>query len=182
MLHSWTLGQLAERSAHVADGLRAMGLRPGQLGALPRASGRACVERCGMLGTALPNASITPTSGMAHPPRPGPRPPAGDAVAIDMPLTADAVAAYLGIVLAGCAAVSIADSFVAREIAARCRIAGAKAIFTQVRWVSGWLAGWLRACAFAEPGGWMPHLRGWVESPRCLASLHSLSARCWGRT
>lgn len=53
-------------------------------------------------------------------------------MAIDMPLTADAVAIYLGTVLAGCAAVSIADSFVAREIGARCRIAAAKAIFTQV--------------------------------------------------
>lgn len=37
--------------------------------------------------------------------------PAGDAVAIDMPLTADAVAIYLGIVLAGCAAVSIAGAW-----------------------------------------------------------------------
>jgi len=29
-LHSMTLGQLAERSAHVAQALRAMGLRPGE--------------------------------------------------------------------------------------------------------------------------------------------------------
>lgn len=36
----------------------------------------------------------------------------GDAVAIDMPLTADAVAIYLGIVLAGCTAVSIAGVWV----------------------------------------------------------------------
>ena len=55
----------------------------------------------------------------------------GDAVAIDLPLTVEAVVAYLGIVLAGCAVVSIADSFVAREIAARLRISGARAIFTQ---------------------------------------------------
>lgn len=40
---------------------------------------------------------------------PHPLPP-DDAVAIDMPLTADAVAIYLGIVLAGCAAVSIAGA------------------------------------------------------------------------
>ncbi len=28
-LHSWTYAQLADRSAHVAEGLRAMGLQPG---------------------------------------------------------------------------------------------------------------------------------------------------------
>ena len=60
------------------------------------------------------------------------RVPAGDAVAIDMPMTADAVVIYLGIVLAGCAVVSIADSFAAPEIASRTRIAHTKAIFTQV--------------------------------------------------
>lgn len=59
-------------------------------------------------------------------------------MAIDMPLTADAVAIYLGIVLAGCAAVSIADSFVAREIASRTRITRTKAIFTQVLGTCGW--------------------------------------------
>ncbi|KAL4429392.1 hypothetical protein ABPG77_005166 [Micractinium sp. CCAP 211/92] len=82
-LHSMSLGELARRSAHVAEALRAAGLRP------------------------------------------------GDAVAIDMPLTAEAVVAYLGIVLAGCAVVSIADSFAAGEIASRTRIARTKAIFTQ---------------------------------------------------
>jgi acetyl-CoA synthetase len=55
----------------------------------------------------------------------------GDAVAIDMPMTADSVVVYLGIVLAGCAVVSIADSFAADEIRVRLDIAGAKAIFTQ---------------------------------------------------
>lgn len=50
-----------------------------------------------------------------------------------MPLTVEAVVIYLGVVLAGCAVVSIADSFAAREIEARLRIAGARAIFTQVR-------------------------------------------------
>eukprot|EP00887_Chlorella_sp_A99_P006425 scaffold3.g6425.t1 len=55
----------------------------------------------------------------------------GDAVAIDMPLNAEAVIAYLGIVLAGCAVVSIADSFVAPEIAARLRISRARAVVTQ---------------------------------------------------
>ena len=55
----------------------------------------------------------------------------GDAVAIDMPMTADCVAVYLGIVRAGMCVVSVADSFAAEEIATRLRISGAKAIFTQ---------------------------------------------------
>lgn len=49
-----------------------------------------------------------------------------------MPMTQEAVVAYFGIVLAGCAAVSIADSFAAAEIASRLRIANAAAIVTQV--------------------------------------------------
>lgn len=55
----------------------------------------------------------------------------GDAIAIDLPMTAEAVAIYLGIVKAGCVVVSIADSFAAAEIATRLRITNAKAIFTQ---------------------------------------------------
>lgn len=55
----------------------------------------------------------------------------GDAIAIAMPMTAEAIAIYLGIVKAGCVVVGIADSFAADEIAARLRIARAKAIFTQ---------------------------------------------------
>ncbi|MFN7975611.1 MAG: AMP-binding protein [Acidobacteriota bacterium] len=55
----------------------------------------------------------------------------GDAVAIDMPMTADAVAIYLGIVKAGCAAIGIADSFAPHEVATRLRIGNAKAIVTQ---------------------------------------------------
>ena len=55
----------------------------------------------------------------------------GHAVAIDMLMTVESVAIYLGIVKAGCVAVSIADSFAAEEIATRLRIANAKAIFTQ---------------------------------------------------
>ena len=46
-------------------------------------------------------------------------------------MTVEAVVAYLGIVLAGCVAVSIADSFVAPEIATRLRISAASAIVTQ---------------------------------------------------
>ncbi|GAB4184167.1 MAG: AMP-binding protein [Coleofasciculaceae cyanobacterium] len=55
----------------------------------------------------------------------------GDAIAIDMPMTAESVAIYLGIVQAGCVVVSIADSFAPNEIATRLRLSGAKAIFTQ---------------------------------------------------
>ena len=54
----------------------------------------------------------------------------GDAVAIDMPMTAPSVAIYLGIIQAGCAAVSIADSMAAPQISMRLRIAGATGIFT----------------------------------------------------
>jgi hypothetical protein len=48
-------------------------------------------------------------------------------------MTVEACVAYFGIVLAGCAVVSIADSFAPAEIAARLRIVTAKAVFTQVR-------------------------------------------------
>ena len=61
----------------------------------------------------------------------------GDAIAIDMPMTAEAVAIYLGIVWMGGAVVSIADSFTAPEIATRLRIAGARAIFTTDRILRG---------------------------------------------
>ncbi|MDC0936765.1 AMP-binding protein [Pirellulales bacterium] len=61
----------------------------------------------------------------------------GEAVAIDLPMTAESVAIYLGIVRAGCVAVSIADSFAAKEIEIRLRIADAKAIFTQDEIVRG---------------------------------------------
>ncbi len=55
----------------------------------------------------------------------------GDAVAVDMPMNAESVAIYLGIVKAGCTVVGIADSFAPDEIATRLRIGNAKAIFTQ---------------------------------------------------
>jgi acetyl-CoA synthetase len=55
----------------------------------------------------------------------------GDAIAIDMPMTAESVAIYLGIIKAGCVVVSIADSFAPDEIKVRLRLANAKAIFTQ---------------------------------------------------
>ncbi|KAF6155234.1 hypothetical protein GIB67_019760 [Kingdonia uniflora] len=55
----------------------------------------------------------------------------GDAIAIDMPMTVNAVIIYLGIILAGFIVVSIADSFAAKEIATRLRVSNAKGIFTQ---------------------------------------------------
>lgn len=48
-----------------------------------------------------------------------------------MPMTVDAVIIYLGIIYAGCAAVSIADSFAPSEISTRLQIANTKAIFVQ---------------------------------------------------
>ncbi|CAE7483664.1 AAE17 [Symbiodinium microadriaticum] len=56
---------------------------------------------------------------------------AGDSVGICMAMSPEAVGVYLGIVKAGLAVVSIADSFSAREIEMRMRLAGAKAVFTQ---------------------------------------------------
>ena len=53
-----------------------------------------------------------------------------DAIAIDMPMTPESVAIYLGIIQCGATVVSIADSFAPPEIAARLKIAKAKAIFT----------------------------------------------------
>jgi acetyl-CoA synthetase len=55
----------------------------------------------------------------------------GDALAIIMPMTADAVAIYLGIIKAGCVVVGIADSFQPKEISTRLRLARAVAVFTQ---------------------------------------------------
>jgi len=55
----------------------------------------------------------------------------GDAIGICMPMTPESIAIYLGIVKAGCVVVSIADSFSPDEIATRCRISNAKAVFTQ---------------------------------------------------
>ncbi|KAF7807202.1 putative acyl-activating enzyme 18, peroxisomal [Senna tora] len=56
----------------------------------------------------------------------------GDAIAIDMQMTVNAVIIYLAIIVAGCVVVSIADSFAPKEIAVRLRVSKAKGIFTQV--------------------------------------------------
>lgn len=55
----------------------------------------------------------------------------GDTVAILMPMTAESVAIYLGIIRAGCVAVGIADSFQPKEVANRLQQAGALGVFTQ---------------------------------------------------
>jgi acetyl-CoA synthetase len=55
----------------------------------------------------------------------------GDALAIYLPMTIESVAIYLGIIRAGCVAVSIADSLAAEEIAVRLRLSRAKGVFTQ---------------------------------------------------
>jgi acetyl-CoA synthetase len=55
----------------------------------------------------------------------------GDAVAIAMPMTVEAVAAYLGIVKTGAVVASIADSFAPDEIRTRLRIARAEVAVTQ---------------------------------------------------
>ena len=56
---------------------------------------------------------------------------AGNAIAVDMPMSPESVAVYLGIILNGSVAVSIADSFAAPEIATRLRITKAVVIVTQ---------------------------------------------------
>jgi len=55
----------------------------------------------------------------------------GDAIAIAMPMTVEAVAIYLGIIKMGGVVVSIADSFSSEEMATRLRLANAKGVFTQ---------------------------------------------------
>ncbi len=55
---------------------------------------------------------------------------AGDQIAIYMPMTVECVAAYLGIVRAGCVVVSIADSFSPSEVKKRVDISAARAIVT----------------------------------------------------
>ena len=55
----------------------------------------------------------------------------GDTIAIMMPMNTESVALYLGVIQAGCAVVSIADSFAPDQIAMRLRIAAARLLFTQ---------------------------------------------------
>lgn len=55
----------------------------------------------------------------------------GQAIGVCLPMTAESVAIYLGIIKAGCVAVSIADSLAPEGIAARLELGQAKAVFTQ---------------------------------------------------
>ena len=55
----------------------------------------------------------------------------GDYIAIDMPMTLEAVAIYLAGIKAGCPVVTIADSFTPNEIEVRLKITNPKVIFTQ---------------------------------------------------
>jgi acetyl-CoA synthetase len=55
----------------------------------------------------------------------------GDAIGIIMPMTAMAVAAYLGIIQAGCVVVGIAESFAVEEIATRLQIAKVKVVLAK---------------------------------------------------
>lgn len=61
----------------------------------------------------------------------------GDAIALYLPMTVECVAAYLGVVRAGCVVVSIADSFAPPEVAVRLRLAEAKAVLTTSAFARG---------------------------------------------
>ena len=61
----------------------------------------------------------------------------GDRLAIVMPMNVESVVIYLGILYAGCAAVSIADSFAAPEISKRLEISAAKAAFCCDKYLRG---------------------------------------------
>ncbi len=62
---------------------------------------------------------------------------AGDAVALYMPMNVECVAAYLGIVRAGCRVISIPDSFSADEVKMRLAIGDAKGIVTARSYIRG---------------------------------------------
>ena len=54
----------------------------------------------------------------------------GDSIAINMPMTFEAVAIYLGVIKTGAVAVTIADSFTPAEIAIRLKITSPRLLFT----------------------------------------------------
>ena len=55
----------------------------------------------------------------------------GDAIAINMPMTAESVAIYIGAILSGAQVVTVADSFAEEEIKVRFDIVKPKLVFTQ---------------------------------------------------
>ncbi len=87
---------------------------------------------------------------------------AGEAIALYMPMNLECVAAYLGIIRAGCTVVSIADSFAPPEVRRRLEIADAAGIITVDRFRRGGRdialydkvrdAGAARAIVIAESG------------------------------
>ena len=58
---------------------------------------------------------------------------AGDTIAIDMPMTMEAVSIYLGAIKAGIKVATIADSFTSNEITVRLKITEVTVVFTQDR-------------------------------------------------
>src|SRR5437667_10242218 len=54
----------------------------------------------------------------------------GDRVALYLPMSPESVGIYLGVILAGCCVVGIADASAPADFAKRCGIAGAKLVFT----------------------------------------------------
>jgi acetyl-CoA synthetase len=60
----------------------------------------------------------------------------GDAIAVAMPMSVEAVAIYLGIVKSGACVVAVADTFSATETAVRLRLGGAVGVFTQEHWTT----------------------------------------------
>ncbi|HXS09919.1 MAG TPA: AMP-binding protein, partial [Candidatus Krumholzibacteria bacterium] len=113
----------------------------------------------------------------------------GDAVAIAMPMTVEAVAAYLGIVKAGGVVVSIADSFAPDEIRTRLRIARAEVVVTQDVVVRGGktlpmytkvVEAGARACIVCAHAGGAPAVKIRVtdrEWNKFLVKMSSFSAR-----
>jgi len=93
----------------------------------------------------------------------------GDAIALYMPMNLECVAAYLGIIRAGCIVVSIADSFAPSEIARRLEIADTAGIITVDQFARGGRtiplyekvreAGAARAIVITEDGGGTINLR-----------------------
>ncbi|MCP4898622.1 MAG: AMP-binding protein [bacterium] len=77
----------------------------------------------------------------------------GAGVVLYMPMTVDCVAAYLGVVRAGCHVVSVADSFSADELRRRIKIAGAAAVVTVTGYQRGgrWISLYDKVCDAEAP-------------------------------
>jgi len=84
-------------------------------GALQKVSQKELQELVNRVANSLADAGIRP----------------GERIAIDMPMTLEAVCIYLGAIRAGIGVVTIADSFAANEIAVRLRITSPRLVFTQ---------------------------------------------------